>query len=183
MKTKHILICMLAALLALTSCSDDDNTSPTPAKAVLGEWFTQVNTNGVLDGIPYDAYALLVTFQEDGHGLFTQYFFKDGKLVNALGSMTDYTVDSNGIISIVVSEVKVPLGENVHIAGDKLILDMSRFNLRGLTLVHPTDTQKQMIKEWDAIVEEWGGIGGDGSTTATEVTDEGASEPARVRNR
>lgn len=174
---------MLAALLALTSCSDDDSTSPTPAKAVLGEWFTQVNTNGVLDGIPYDAYALLVTFQEDGHGLFTQYFFKDGKLVNALGSMTDYTVDSNGNISIVVSEVKVPLGENVHIAGDKLILDMSRFNLRGLTLVHPTDTQKQMIKEWDAIVEEWGGIGGDGSTTATEVTDEGASEPARVRNR
>lgn len=183
MKTKHILICMLAALLALTSCSDDDNTSPTPAKAVLGEWFTQVNTNGVLDGIPYDAYALLVTFQEDGHGLFTQYFLKDGKLVNALGSMTDYTVDSNGNISIVVSEVKVPLGENVHIAGDKLILDMSRINLRGLTLVHPTDTQKQMIKEWDAIVEEWGGIGGDGSTTATEVTDEGASEPARVRNR
>lgn len=174
---------MLAALLALTSCSDDDNTSPTPAKAVLGEWFTQVNTNGVLDGIPYDAYALLVTFQEDGHGLFMQYFLKDGKLVNALGSMTDYTVDSNGNISIVVSEVKVPLGENVHIAGDKLILDMSRFNLRGLTLVHPTDTQKQMIKEWDAIVEEWGGIGGDGSTTATEVTDEGASEPARVRNR
>lgn len=183
MKTKHILICMLAALLALTSCSDDDNTSPTPAKAVLGEWFTQVNTNGVLDGIPYDAYALLVTFQEDGHGLFMQYFLKDGKLVNALGSMTDYTVDSNGNISIVVSEVKVPLGENVRIAGDKLILDMSRFNLRGLTLVHPTDTQKQMIKEWDAIVEEWGGIGGDGSTTATEVTDEGASEPARVRNR
>lgn len=183
MKTKHILICMLAALLALTSCSDDDNTSPTPAKAVLGEWFTQVNTNGVLDGIPYDAYALLVTFQEDGHGLFTQYFLKDGKLVNALGSMTDYTVDSNGNISIVVSEVKVPLGENVHIAGDKLILDMSRFNLRGLTLVHPTDTHKQMIKEWDSIVEEWGGIGGDGSTTATEVTDEGASEPARVRNR
>lgn len=183
MKTKHILICMLAALLTLTSCSDDDNTSPTPAKAVLGEWFTQVNTNGVLDGIPYDAYALLVTFQENGHGLFMQYFFKDGKLVNALGSMTDYTVDSNGNISIVVSEVKVPLGENVHIAGDKLILDMSRFNLRGLTLVHPTDTQKQMIKEWDAIVEEWGGIGGDGSTTATEVTDEGASEPARVRNR
>lgn len=183
MKTKHILICMLAALLALTSCSDDDNTSPTPAKAVLGEWFTQVNTNGVLDGIPYDAYALLVTFQENGHGLFMQYFLKDGKLVNALGSMTDYTVDSNGNISIVVSEVKVPLGENVHIAGDKLILDMSRFNLRGLTLVHPTDTQKQMIKEWDAIVEEWGGIGGDGSTTATEVTDEGASEPARVRNR
>ena len=40
-----------------------------------------------------------------------------------------------------------------------------------------------MIKEWDAIVEEWGGIGGDGSTTTTEVTDEGASEPARVRNR
>lgn len=183
MKTKHILICMLAALLALTSCSDDDNTGPTPAKAVLGEWFTQVNTNGVLDGIPYDAYALLVTFQEDGHGLFMQYFLKDGKLVNALGSMTDYTVDSNGNISIVVSEVKVPLGENVHIAGDKLILDMSRFNLRGLTLVHPTDTQKQMIKEWDSIVEEWGGIGGDGSTTATEVTDEGASEPARVRNR
>ena len=183
MKTKHILICMLAAILALTSCSDDDKTSPTPAKAVLGEWFTQVNTNGVLDGIPYDAYALLVTFQEDGHGLFLQYFLKDGQLVNALGSMTDYTVDSNGNINIVVSEVKVPIGENVRIADDKLILDMPVHNLHGLTLVHPTETQKQMIKEWDAIIEEWGGKGDDGNTTSTEVTDEGASEPARVRKR
>lgn len=180
MKTKHILICMLAALLALTSCSDDDNTSPTPAKAVLGEWFTQVNTNGVLDGIPYDAYALLVTFQEDGHGSFLQYFLKDGKLVSALGSVTDYTVDSNGKISIVINEVNVPLGENVRLADDKLMLDMPNYDLRGLILLHPTDAQKQIIKEWDAIVEEWGGKGNDGSTTSTEVTDEGASEPARV---
>ena len=173
---------MLAALFALTSCSDDDTTPKVkPAEAILGEWFTQVKTDGVLDGIPYDAYALMVTFQEDGHGLFMQYFLKDGKLVSALGSMTDYTVDSNGNISIVVSEVKVPLGENVRIADNKLMLDMPRYGLHGLTLVHPTDTQKQMIKEWDAIVEEWGGKGNDGSTTITEVTDEGASEPARVK--
>ena len=180
--TLHFSLFMLTALFALTSCSDDD-TTPTvkPAEAVLGEWFTQEKTDGVLDGIPYDAYALMVTFQEDGHGLFMQYFLKDGKLVSALGSMTDYTVDSNGNISIVVSEVKVPLGENVRIADNKLMLDMPRYGLHGLTLVHPTDTQKQMIKEWDAIVEEWGGKGNDGSTTTTEVTDEGASEPARVK--
>ena len=173
---------MLTALFALTSCSDDDTTPKVkPAEAILGEWFTQVKTDGVLDGIPYDAYAVMVTFQEDGHGLFMQYFLKDGKLVSALGSMTDYTVDSNGNISIVVSEVKVPLGENVRLADNKLMLDMPRYGLHGLTLVHPTDTQKQMIKEWDAIVEEWGGKGNDGSTTTTEVTDEGASEPARVK--
>ena len=72
MKTKYIIMSMLAALLALSSCSDDDNSTPVvkPAKAVLGEWFTQVKANGVLDGVPYDEYALLVTFQEDGHGSF-----------------------------------------------------------------------------------------------------------------
>ena len=172
---------VLSMLLLLTSCSDDDNTPAVkPAKAVLGEWFTQVKTDGVLDGIPYDAYALMVTFQEDGHGLFMQYFLKDSKLVSALGSMTDYTVDSNGKISIVINEVNVSLGENVHLTYNKLMLDMPNYDLRGLILLHPTDTQKQMIKEWDAIVEEWGGKGNDGSTTTTEVTDEGASEPARV---
>ena len=181
MKTKHILMCMLAGFLALTSCSDDD-TSPKakPAEAVIGEWFTQVKTDGVLDGVPYDEYALLVTFKDDGHGSFIQYFLKDGKLVSALSSFTDYTIDSNGKISIVINEVNVPLGENVRLADNKLMLDMSRYDLHGLILLHPTDSQKQMIKEWDTIVEEWGGKGNDGSTTTTEVTDEGASEPARV---
>jgi len=181
MKTKYIIMGILSTLLALTSCSDDDNTPAVkPAKAVLGEWFTQVKANGVLDGVPYDEYALLVTFQEDGHGSFLQYFLKDGKLVSALGSVTDYTVDSNGKISIVINEVNVPLGENVRLADNKLMLDMLNYDLHDLILVHPTDAQKQMIKEWDAIVEEWGGKGNDGSTTTTEVTDEGASEPARV---
>ena len=180
--TFHFSLFILAALLALTSCSDDDNNTPAvkPAKAVLGEWFTQVKANGELDGVPYDEYALLVTFQEDGHGSFLQYFLKDGKLVSALGSFTDYTIDSNGKISIVINEVNVPLGENVRLTDNKLMLDMPNYDLRGLILVHPTDAQKQMIKEWDAIVEEWGGKGNDGSTTTTEVTDEGASEPARV---
>ena len=184
MKTTHILIGMLTAILTLTSCSDDDNTSPKvkPAEAVLREWFTQVKTNGVLDEVPYDSYALMVKFQDDGHGLFLQYFLKDGQLVNALGSMTDYTVDSNGKISIVVSEVKVSLGENVRFADNKLFLDMPQHNLLGLILVRPTDAQKQLAKEWDAIIEEWGGKGGDGDT-GTEVTDEGASEPARARSR
>ena len=180
--TFHSSLFILVALLALSSCSDDDNSTPAvkPAKAVLGEWFTQVKANGVLDGVPYDEYALLVTFQEDGHGSFLQYFLKDGKLVSALGSVTDYTIDNNGKISIVINEVNVPLGENVRLADNKLMLDMPNYDLRGLILLHPTDAQKQMIKEWDAIVEEWGGKGNDGSTTTTEVTDEGASEPARV---
>ena len=173
---------MLAALLALSSCSDDDNSTPVvkPAKAVLGEWFTQVKANGELDGVPYDEYALMVTFQEDGHGSFLQYFLKDGKLVSALGSVTDYTIDNNGKISIVINEVNVPLGENVRLADKKLMLDMPNYDLHNLILVHPTDTQKQMIKEWDAIVEEWGGKGSGDSDTTAEVTDEGASEPARV---
>ena len=182
MKTKYIIMSVLSMLLLLSSCSDDDDSTPVvkPAKAVLGEWFTQVKANGVLDGVPYDEYALLVTFQEDGHGSFLQYFLKDGKLVSALGSVTDYTIDNNGKISIVINEVNVPLGENVRLTDNKLMLDMPNYDLRGLILLHPTDTQKQMIKEWDAIVEEWGGKGNDGSTTTTEVTDEGASEPARV---
>ena len=179
--TFHSSLFILAALLALSSCSDDDNTPAVkPAKAVLGEWFTQVKTDGVLDGVPYDEYALLVTFQEDGHGSFLQYFLKDGKLVSALGSFTDYTIDSNGKISIVINEVNVPLGENVRLADNKLMLDMPNYELRGLILLHPTDTQKQMIKEWDAIIEEWGGKGSGDSDTTAEVTDEGASEPARV---
>ena len=180
--TFHSSLFILAALLALSSCSDDDNTPAVkPAKAVLGEWFTQVKTDGVLDGVPYDEYALLVTFQEDGHGSFLQYFLKDGKLVSALGSFTDYTIDSNGKISIVINEVNVPLGENVRLADNKLMLDMPNYDLRGLILLHPTDAQKQMIKEWDAIVEEWGGKGSGDSDTTAEVTDEGASEPALGR--
>ena len=101
-------------------------------------------------------------------------------MVSALGSVTDYTIDNNGKISIVINEVNVPLGENVRLADKKLMLDMPNYDLHNLILVHPTDTQKQMIKEWDAIVEEWGGKGSGDSDTTAEVTDEGASEPARV---
>ena len=174
---------ILAALLALTSCSDDDNSTSTMtiAEAVLGEWFTQVNANGTTDDIAYDSYAIFVTFNNDGHGIFKQYFLKNGKLVNVLASETDFTVDSKGNISIVINEVNVPLGENARYAGGRIMLDMPDHDLRGMTLVRPTDSQKQILKEWDAIVEEWGGKGSDGGTTTTGVTSEGASEPARAR--
>jgi hypothetical protein len=175
----------VAVLLALTSCTNEDNPAPepTPAGAVLGEWFTQVNANGVLDEVSYDAYAILVMFQDDGHGLLTQYFLKDGQLVSALGSMTDYTVDSHGNISIVISEVGVPLGKNVRMVDGKLMLDMPDHDLHGLTLTRPTDVQQQVIKAWDLIVEEWGGKGGDGDTAITEVTTDGANGPGRARQR
>jgi hypothetical protein len=82
MKMKYIFMSMLAVLLALTSCTEDDNpTSPTiSVEDVTGNWFTQVNTSGELDDIPYDTYGLYITLQEDGEGLFSQYFLEDGKL-------------------------------------------------------------------------------------------------------
>lgn len=185
MKYNKWLFMLVAALLALTSCTDEDSPEPTmtPAEAVLGEWFTQVSASGVSDGAAYDAYAVLVTFRDDGHGLLMQYFLKDGQLVNALGSMTDYTVDHDGNVSIVTSEVEVPLGENVRIDINKLTLDMPDYDLHGLTLIHPTDAQQQLIKEWDLIIEEWGGSGNDGSEMASEVTTDGADEPGRARRR
>ena len=183
MKMKYIFMSMLAALWALTSCSVNDlPASPTiPVEDVAGNWFMEVNASGELDDIPYDTYALYITFQEDGEGLFSQYFLKDGKLVMALASMIEYAIDSKGNISIVIGQIDVPLGEKCHISNGLLIIDMADYDLYGLTLYHPTEDQQQVVDEWEKIIEGWGGSGDDGDIVATEVTNDGANDDALAR--
>lgn len=187
MKTKNLFISMLAALLALTSCSVNDLPVPdpepvvTPAEAVVGDWFVQVNAGGMFNDVIYDSYVLYIIFQGDGHGFYQQYFLNGGRLVANNGNMIEYAVDDEGNISIFINGTKTQLGDNVHFSDGHVYVDVLYLWLFGLELSNPTEDQQECISEWGIHDDGWQKSDNeDDGTTKTEVTGEGADEEARA---
>ena len=187
------IFALLAVLMATASCSKDDNPTPepvvdpvvTPAEAVVGDWFAQVEAGGSIDYVPYDSFAVYLKFQSDGHGLFMQYFLYQGIVVNSMGRETDYTIDADGNITVNIKGTQVQLGQDMRLADDRLTFDIPSHNQYGLTLLKATEQQMQMVGEWGINIDqpdEGGGDDDDGDTM-TEVTGDGATGPARARQR
>ena len=184
------IFALLAVLMATASCSKDDNPTPepivdpvvTPAEAVVGDWFAQVEAGGSIDYVPYDAFAVYLKFQSDGHGLFMQYFLYQGIVVNSMGRETDYTIDADGNITVNIKGTQVQLGQDMRLADDRLTFDIPSHNQYGLTLLKATGQQMQLVNEWGITIEQWHEASGDDNgDTMTEVTGDGATGPARAR--
>jgi hypothetical protein len=80
---KKLFLLLSVALLALTSCSNDDN----PAEEVTddnvtGSWICQYAEEGInwLDD-PYDYIVQYYRFHDDGTGFYEIYYFKDNVLI------------------------------------------------------------------------------------------------------
>lgn len=185
------IFALLAVLMATASCSKDDNPTPepivdpvvTPAEAVVGDWFAQVEAGGSIDYVPYDAFAVYLKFQSDGHGLFMQYFLYQGIVVKSMGRETDYTIDADGNIIVNIKGTQVQLGQDMRLADGKLTFDIPSHNQYGLTLLKATEQQMQMVGEWGINIDQPDEDGGDDNDddTMTEVTGDGATGPARAR--
>ena len=184
------IFALLAVLMATASCSKDDNPTPepivdpvvTPAEAVVGDWFAQVEAGGSIDYVPYDSFAVYLKFQSDGHGLFMQYFLYQGIVVNSMGRETDYTIDADGNITVNIKGTQVQLGQDMRLADDRLTFDIPSHNQYGLTLLKATEQQMQMVGEWGITIEQWHEASGDDNgDMMTEVTGDGATGPARAR--
>ena len=185
------IFALLAVLMATASCSKDDNLTPepvvdpvvTPAEAVVGDWFAQVEAGGSIDYVPHDAFAVYLKFQSDGHGLFMQYFLYQGIVVNSMGRETDYTIDADGNVIVNIKGTQVQLGEKMRLADDRLAFDIPSHNQYGLTLLKATEQQMQMVGEWGINIDQPDEGGGDDNDddTMTEVTGDGATGPARAR--
>ena len=184
------IFALLAVLMATASCSKDDNPTPepvvdpvvTPAEAVVGDWFAQVEAGGSIDYVPYDTFAVYLKFQSDGHGLFMQYFLYQGIVVNSMGRETDYTIDADGNITVNIKGTQVQLGQDMRLADDRLTFDIPSHNQYGLTLLKATGQQMQLVNEWGITIEQWHEASGDDNgDTMTEVTGDGATGPARAR--
>lgn len=180
---------MLAALLALTSCSKEDNPTPypivTPDKAIIGDWFCRMMAGGMVSNDKfYDNIAILMAFQADGHGLVQQYFLNGDQLVYHLGHSTDYSVNADGIVSIFTAGTNKQLGVDARIVDGKVTVSIPDYFIYDLQLDHPTADQQQLTSEWGVIIDHWQESGGEGdSDTKTEVTTESADEPGRARLR
>ena len=183
------IFALLAVLMATASCSKDDNPTPepvvdpvvTPAEAVVGDWFAQVEAGGSIDYVPYDTFAVYLKFQSDGHGLFMQYFLYQGIVVNSMGRETDYTIDADGNITVNIKGTQVQLGQDMRLADDRLTFDIPSHNQYGLTLLKATGQQMQLVNEWGITIEQWHEASGDDNgDTMTEVTGDGATGPARA---
>lgn len=185
------IFALLAVLMATASCSKDDNPTPepvvdpvvTPAEAVVGDWFAQVEAGGSIDYVPYDSFAVYLKFQSDGHGLFMQYFLYQGIVVKSMGRETDYTIDADGNIIVNIKGTQVQLGQDMRLADGKLTFDIPSHNQYDLTLLKATEQQMQMVGEWGINIEPWHEASGDDDDgdTMTEVTGDGATGPARAR--
>ena len=183
------IFALLAVLMATASCSKDDNPTPepivdpvvTPAEAVVGDWFAQVEAGGSIDYVPYDTFAVYLKFQSDGHGLFMQYFLYQGIVVNSMGRETDYTIDADGNVIVNIKGTQVQLGQDMRLADGKLTFDIPSHNQYGLTLLKATGQQMQLVNEWGITIEQWHEASGDDNgDTMTEVTGDGATGPARA---
>ena len=183
------IFALLAVLMATASCSKDDNPTPepvvdpvvTPAEAVVGDWFAQVEAGGSIDYVPYDSFAVYLKFQSDGHGLFMQYFLYQGIVVNSMGRETDYTIDADGNVIVNIKGTQVQLGQDMRLADDRLTFDIPSHNQYGLTLLKATGQQMQLVNEWGITIEQWHEASGDDNgDTMTEVTGDGATGPARA---
>ena len=175
------IFALLAVLMATASCVKEDNPVVTPAQAVVGDWFAQVGTGGSIDGMPYDSFAVYLTFQNNGHGIFMQYFLYQGIVMKSMGRETDYTIDADGNISVNIKGTQVQLGQDMRLADGKLTFDIPSHFIYGLALLKATEQQLQLVSEWGINIDqpEEGG-GDDDNDTMTEVTGDGANKPARA---
>lgn len=205
MKTKYVVfISMLAALFALTSCLKDEIISEreeeqkpipeptpeepelTPAEAILGDWYVEMVVSGERNDVRYDTFAVLLQFQQDGKGLWQQYFLEEGQLVYHVGSLMSYTITEDGAVTMVTDGTQVAIGENTRIADGNVLTDILGYHL---VLAHPTETQQQKVYgEWGVTIVTPDQSGedpddpndSDDPNKLTEVTDDGADEPARA---
>lgn len=178
---------ILAALLALTSCSSSDNPvgEPVvpPTETEVGEWFGQVMSGGIINGKLYDTCAILITFQADGYGLIQQYFLNGSQLVYNTGNAMQYSVDDDGHIKIFVKGTNIQMGIDARITDGHVFVSMPDYLIYDLKFDHPTAAQQQLISEWGILIDESSQSDAeDKGENKTKVVTDGADEPARSRS-
>ncbi len=208
MKAKRIFTPLIIALVAMTSCTTDDNevipASQEQLEAVTGHWYAELAISGETanwrteeedDMTSYDHIGAMIYL--NGHVTDASYwgyiYIKDHELVNFDGIFMrdeeanfDFSMDSDGNITPTSYLPDAPEVSNMRYADGIITADVSyKGHSMTITFTRPTEEQEPMLKEYWELLAEAGIVGGfadDGDSLDTEVTDENATEPSRVRH-
>ena len=193
MKTIKILTALFIALVAMSSCTIEDNPALTPVN-VDGEWYTEVAVTGVtydmgsvdeLIEVGYDHVGVKLSL-EGGIGMWTHYYIKDGEMVNYDGgydNLFGYSTMWNG--SILVKSLNE--FDNISFVDGMDLRYSNRHivaNLNGMNVVFNTPTAEEAAKmeKWDAIISD-DHMGYEPDEITTDFDPNNATEPSRARRR
>jgi len=197
MKTIKYISLLFIALVAMSSCSNDDNTVDTPDVIpvdVDGIWYAEVPMTGItydmrsgddLREVTYDHIGIKLTLT-DSIGGWTHYYIVDGDMVNYEGgydNLFGYTVDKDG--NILVSSLAE--GDDISfVEGLSLYYSNGHImaNGNGLNLVfnHPDTEVESKLEQWDAVIDE-DHMGLEADEIETDLNPNNADEPSRARRK
>ena len=210
MKAKSIFTMLVIALVAMTSCSSDDDTVQPASQEQLqnlhGHWYAEIPISGETanwrteeegDMTDYDHIGVLVYL----NGTYTDasywgyIFLQDNELVNIDGifmrdndeASFDYTMDSEGNITPKSHLADAPQVTNMHYDAKADIITANvayKGHNLALTLVRPTQEEGTVLYDyWQMLAEAHivGGYEDRGDHLNTDVKDEGANKPSRAR--
>lgn len=212
MKTKSIFAMLIIALVAMTSCSNDDNEAAGPAsetqmQAVTGHWYVELPISGETDNwrteeegdrTDYDHIGALIylngyTTSDCWWGYL---YLQNGDMVNyggidlnEKGNMFSFAMNSDGNITPSQHLANGPKVTNMHYDSQKDIItadvDYSGHKL-SVTFTRPTAELTSQLNEYFDILQEEGIVGGyedKGGQQKTDVSGDDATEPMRARRR
>ena len=193
MKTIKILTALFIALVAMSSCINEDNPVPAPAN-VDGEWYTEVAVTGVtydmgsvdeLIEVGYDHVGVKLSL-EGGIGMWTHYYIKDGEMVNYDGgydNLFGYVPMSDGSILVKslneFDNISFVEGMDLRYSNGHIVA-----NLNGMDVVfnNPSAEEALKMRKWDAIITD-DHMGYTPDEITTDFDPNNATEPSRARRR
>lgn len=193
MKTIKILTALFIALVAMSSCINEDNPVPAPAN-VDGEWYTEVAVTGVtydmgsvdeLIEVGYDHVGVKLSL-EGGIGMWTHYYIKDGEMVNYDGgydNLFGYVPMSDGSILVKslneFDNISFVEGMDLRYSNGHIVA-----NLNGMDIVfnNPSAEEALKMRKWDAIITD-DHMGYTPDEITTDFDPNNATEPSRARRR
>ena len=206
---KKNIMCVLAAMFVLCSCSNDDEAGPASEQQiemVSGHWYTEIPISGETDNwrteeegdrTAFDKVVAIFylsdhTFMEGWWGYL--YLQNDNEMINYGGldlgkkeSSFNYTMDSDGTIIPSSQLLDAPKIANMRYNSNSNVITTDvTYNGKtfALTFIRPTDESWVRLDEYFNILLEENIVGGYedlGTEQHTDVTDEAASEPSRAR--
>lgn len=200
MNSTKLYTLLVIALVAMTGCAGkDDNPAATadqPASVVNGYWYAEVAEQDEAYDIRYPEELMVATYDhigilvylEDGGGLWTHYYLKDGELVNYDGHYYEawmtYRVAYDGRLSFIAEQDdegdrSTPLDAfGLRYTGSQLISEP--VNGTTLTFRRLGDEEMKRIQDWDRVIDA-DHIGLEESDYTTDVNPTHATEPSRAR--
>ncbi len=210
MKKIWILMLGLLAIVGCKD-DDESTTRPATQEqmeALTDNWYAELPMSGETanwrteeegDMTTYDHIGVIIYlngYNPSGDASFWGYLYlQDGDMVNFDGLLSDnherstfnFTMDSEGNITPSSSLTDAPQVTNMHYDSEKDIITADVI-YKGQTIAlifrRPSEEQKTALNEfWDILIEagEVGGSSDRGDEQDTDIQEDGATEPSRVK--